>query len=79
MHAAERPFLAVICNVGLSDHRLQTVRLKFMLAEDSGKESAGILTALDVNDERAAQLGFRKDHRFVSPPLIALSALFQPA
>src|SRR5208283_4586935 len=71
MHATERPFLAVIRNVSLSDDRLQSVCIKLVLAEDSGKESPRILTALNVNHECAPEFSFYKDHRIGSPDLIS--------
>ena len=62
MHAAQRPLLVVEGHVGLRDHRLQPVVLELVLAEGAGEEPARILAALDVDDERALQLGFRENH-----------------
>src|SRR6185312_3653968 len=76
VHAAQRSLLVIEGNVGLRDHRLQTVLLELMLAEGAGEKPARILSALDVDDERAFQFCFRENHLdhfpFVLPDLASL-------
>jgi hypothetical protein len=52
MHAAHRPFLAIIGDIGLSDDGLQAMRLELMLTKDPSEEPPRILAALHFNYER---------------------------
>ncbi len=56
------PLVRVEGDVGLRDHRLQAVRRELVLAEGAREEPAGVLPALEVDDERSGELGLREDH-----------------
>jgi hypothetical protein len=62
MHASQRAFRFVMGNIRLRYDWLQAVSFEFVLTERSRKESARILTSLEVDDEGALQFCLDKDH-----------------
>src|SRR6185437_7453880 len=67
VHAPQGPFFVVESDVGLGDGWLQSVGLKFLLAEGPREKAASILFAVQVNCVSALQLGFSKNHIRESP------------
>ena len=55
VHAAQRAALPVERDVGLRDHGLEPVLLELVLAERAREEAALVLTALEVDHERAGE------------------------
>src|SRR5215470_18179520 len=62
VHPAHRAPLDVERDVGLRDGRLQPVSGELVLAEGAREVPAAVLAALDVDDERALELGLGEDH-----------------
>ena len=56
VHAAQRALASVERDVGLRDDRLEPVLGEFVLAERAREETAVVLAALEVDDERALSL-----------------------
>ena len=62
MHAPHGPFVAIEADVGLRDHRIQSVGLELPLTERAREESSLVLTPLEIHHESALQFGFAEDH-----------------
>jgi hypothetical protein len=58
MQAAQRPFPKRRRNIDLRNYRFQTVRLEFILAKGPRKKASLVLSALQIDDECAFELGF---------------------
>jgi hypothetical protein len=64
-------------HVLLRDDALEAVRLELVLAERAGEEPARVLAPLEIDDERAFQLGLGEDHD-VPPRLRTFSTIGLP-
>ena len=62
VHPAHRARARVERDVRLGDDGVEPVVGELVLAERAGEESAVVLSRLDVDDERALQLGLGEDH-----------------
>src|SRR5262245_41351421 len=55
MHAAQRPFFYIGCDIGLGDDGLQPVRLEFVLTKGPREKASRVFPALQVNNKGAAE------------------------
>jgi hypothetical protein len=62
MHAAQCAYFMVEGDIGLGNERLQPVSLKLVLAKGACEKPAAVLSAFEINDVGAFELGFREDH-----------------
>jgi hypothetical protein len=62
MHPAHRSAPEVRRDVCLSYKRLQAMRREFSLTEGAREKSARVLAAIEIENERAFQMGFLEQH-----------------
>src|SRR4051794_29430431 len=62
VHAAQRAFALVKRNVGLRDHRFQSVIREFMLTERAREKTPAVFQSLYVNNVGALKLCFGENH-----------------
>lgn len=62
MHSANRALSDVECHVGLGNDRFEAVCLEFLLAEGTGKKTARIFSALQVDDISSLEFRLSKNH-----------------